>query len=277
MLSPNVGLDEEAARARLQSFMSTPRLRPLLFTSALAFAALAGGCGDDEITGQGGGDSGSSSDASTTSSSVASGTPASTSSASSSDSSSDSTSQGTGGSGSGGGDGTGGTGGGGTGGGGTGGGGGGEPVCPEQPADYAIGDETKDACADLAADPDAPAFHVEFIGEPSETLEYDGTIALDYAFPYVLSLPLEDLGDFTLVESRCQQLAGDDEVTCSEGGPIDLSDLDASCSMRSSGRWGLDPSNVHEGINTFDFVMTLTTGCAVVSDRFTLVVDYQPN
>jgi len=138
-----------------------------------------------------------------------------------------------------------------------------------------IGEGTEDACADLAADAGAPAFHVEFMGEPQDTLEYDGTIALDYAFQYVLALPLEDLGDFTLTESRCQLLAGDEATLCSES-EVDISELDASCSMRFSGRFGIDPGNVREGINLFDFTMTLRTGCAEVSDTFTLVVDYQP-
>ena len=246
----------------------------LLACSLLSVAWLPAGCGDDGLDGQGGGGGAGTSSSATDTSSTDAGATTTTVTATGS------TSQAVGTGGAGGDGGAGGShpgagGGDGEGGNGEGGEGGGAPICPEQPAPYVVGERTKDACADLAADADAPAFHVEFIGELQEPLEYDGSIAIDFAFPYVLSLPLEDLGDFTLTESRCQTLAGDDTSSCSEG-EVDISELDASCSMRSSGRFGIDPGNVHEGINTFDFTMTLRTGCAEVSDTFTLLVDYQP-
>ncbi len=273
MLSPIRSLDEEGASAILLPFMSltSSTVRSMLLCSFLSVGGFAA-CGDDEVAGQGGAGGGTTSDGSSTAS-------ASASTASSSTGSTASGPVGSGGAaGSGGDGGAGGAtqGSGGKAGSGGAGSGGSEPACAEQPPPYALGELSDDACAALAADEQAPALHVEYMGEPTEVLEYDGTIAIDMAFTYLLALPLEEIGSFTLTESRCQLLAGDLQESCSEG-EVDLSTVEQACSLRYSGRFGIDPSNVHEGINNFDFTMTLRTGCAVVSDTFTLVVDYQPN
>jgi len=288
MLSSFPGLDEQGPESISVSFMSASMSsRPsrlgsgtpaFVFALAISLGAPLAACGDDDPSGNGGGGSVTSSDAAT-------GSTASTSAAIGSTSGSTSGSGGDTGVGGEGGSGTGGTGEGGTGSGGDdgeggsggageGGGGGSPPVCPEQPLPYALDEATEDPCLIIEADEEAPLFHVQFFPEIKE-VDYDGIGARDYAARYVLWLPIEDIEEYALFETRCQQLAGEDVPTCSES-QLDISSVASSCSVRYGARFGLDPENVNEGINEFEFNLTLFKGCARVDTGFIVTVNYEP-
>jgi hypothetical protein len=157
-----------------------------------------------------------------------------------------------------------------------GGAGGGGGSCAEQPAPFQLSDVDA-PCQEIEAQPNPPRIHVEWLDVPTEPLVFENEVALDFAFPFVLQLPLEELGSIQLVHWRCIQMATQDEETCDEA-PLDLGELDlvTSCSEVRAPRYGIDPTSYEEGENHYRFGMRIEHGCAAVDTEFEMTVIYQP-
>ena len=147
-------------------------------------------------------------------------------------------------------------------------------MCDRQPKPFSLTD-VEGACEELDAELEEGAFHVEWLDVPrDEVFEFNSEVGVDFAWPYVITFPEEDVAEMELIHTRCFTIAGQDEL-CTEG-PVEPMPTEGVCTELFSPRFGLDPSQYAEGENKYTVGFILRRDCAEVKTEFTFKVLYLP-